>query len=89
MPARIPVTAGKKTANTTQKSRDSTSRSPIPPDDSSSRTVGASLTGEPASNDRTERPIAAITKYWVRMANRAETRASPATPIVVTKPTNR
>jgi hypothetical protein len=76
----IPVTAGKNTANTTQKP----SLCEVPP----SPWTSTPSNGLPKSRERSERPMAAMMKYWARIATLAEVRANKATPTVVTRPTS-
>jgi len=74
-PASIPVTAGKKTASTTQKP--------------ASGLLGGwswssvASTGLPKKKERREMAMAAMMKYWARMTRRALTMARTATTTVV------
>ena len=81
-PAMIPVTAGKNTANTTQKfSRGTSARGTV--------TISGGPTELPRKNEMSDTPIAPMMKYWARMAARADFRASAATSTVVRSPTSR
>ena len=79
-PAMMPVTAGKKTAKTVQKGTGVWLAS-------NAISAGVASTGFPKRRERRERVMAPMTKYWARMATRAEVRARAATKTVVTTPT--
>ncbi len=80
-PAMMPVTAGKKTANTGQK--------PGEPGSAARKSVGAgSSSGPPNRSETSDSPIAAMITYWARIAARAERSASAATAAVVRSPTS-
>ena len=73
----IPVTAGKNTANTTQKLAEGRAAA----------AVGPGATGCPNRNDSNDSAMAPMITYWARMAARTDSSATAVTSTVVTRPT--
>ncbi len=76
----IPVTAGKNTANTGQNPSDEGPGTLNP-------CTSASGMGAPKRSETSDSPMAAMMKYWARIATRADVSASTVTRTVVTIPT--
>src|SRR5680860_278847 len=80
IPDIIPVTAGKNTAKTTQKSSELRSAAPH-------ISMVVSSMGPPKNRDSKDSTIPNMMKYWARIATLADMVAKVATPTVVTRPT--
>ncbi len=76
----IPVTAGKNTANTRQNPSDVGPGTLNP-------CTSASGSGEPKTSETSDSPMAAMMKYWARIATCADFSARTVTRTVVTIPT--